>query len=249
MKPQKLILLVVTLLSIAGIYWVNSGMADFKTASDMANEEPSVNYTLPPGFIFSIWGFIYLGFLVYAFAGLSKKAAADLQMNKTAVPFAISILLNLVWTLVVGFDQWILAYFVQWTMLAISLYIMFQWELENKPLSNFQQFLSIPFALYAGWLTVAMIPFTSDLLNRSDWDYQPFSQITWAVIIYFVAFIIVIAAYRKLKQPFYLLPLAWAFFGFFMKFDGVLKIVAAALAGILVILFFFGVRKFYSSKP
>jgi hypothetical protein len=34
-----------------------------------------------------------------------------------------------------------------------------------------------------------------------------------------------------------------------MKFDGVLQIVAAALAGLLLIFFLIGVRKFYSPAP
>ena len=91
---------------------------------------------------------------------------------------------------------------------------------------------SVSIALYAGWLTVALIPFTSDLLNKSGWKYAPFPPRTWAVIVYAAASLIIFFAYKKVKNPFYIIPLAWAYLGYFVRFDRELKIVA----GILMIL-------------
>jgi hypothetical protein len=166
-------------------------------------------------------------------------------MNATAYPVALSIFLNFAWTVLVGAELWIWAYPLQWLMLAIAIVIMFRWHLEKRPLSRTQKFLSIPFAMYAGWLTVAMIPFTSDLLNKSGWNYEPFSPVTWALILYVVACIIVWAAFRKLNHPFYLFPLAWALFGFVIRFEGALRLTAAILAGLLLIYFFLQLRRFY----
>jgi hypothetical protein len=247
MKKKQLVVLIATLVSIFGLYWINAGKTSLKTTGEVAGREEVINYTLPPGFIFSIWGLIYLGFLIYAFYGLKKEAAADRQMNRTAYPVALSIILNLSWTAIVGAELWVWAYPLQWIMLIIAIVILFRWELDERPLSRIQKFLSIPFALYAGWLTVAMIPFTSDLLNRSDWNYKPFSQTTWALIIYVVASVIVWAAFQKLKQPFYLLPLAWALFGYATRFNGSLQITAGLLAGLILVYFLFQIPRFYSN--
>lgn len=248
MKKKQLIVLLATLISISGLYWINAGKTSLKKTSEVAGREEVINYTLPPGFIFSIWGLIYLGFIIYAFYGLKKKAAADPYMNATAYPVALSIFLNLAWTVVVGAELWVWAYPLQWLMLLISIVIMFRWKLGSRPLTAVQKYLSIPFALYAGWLTVAMIPFTSDLLNRSGWDYEPFSQITWGLIIYVVACFIILLAFRRLKQPFYLLPLAWALFGFFVRFDTPLKEMAGALSFLLLLFFFVQLPRFYGDK-
>src|SRR5687768_10678814 len=91
MKKKQWVVLASTGISIFGLYWINAGKTVLKTTGEVAGREEVINYTLPPGFIFSIWGVIYLGFLVYAFIGLNKNAAADPQMNKTAYPVAGSI--------------------------------------------------------------------------------------------------------------------------------------------------------------
>src|SRR3990170_2917204 len=165
MKKKQLVVLLTTIVSLFGLYWINAGKTSLKKTGEVAGREEIINYTLPPGFIFSIWGLIYLGFLLYAILGFTKNGSADVHMNKTAYPVALSIFLNLLWTVVVGADLWVWAYPLQWIMLIISIILLYRWDLNSKPLSAFQKYLSIPFALYAGWLTVAIIPFTADLLN------------------------------------------------------------------------------------
>jgi hypothetical protein len=245
MKTKQWVVLLVTIASLFGQYWINAGKTSLKTTGEVAGREEVINYTLPPDFIFSIWGVIYLGFLVYAFYGLKRGVENNLQMNKTAYPVAISIFLNFLWTVLVGAELWIWAYPLQWIMLVVAIIILYRWDLNKRPLTGTQKFLSIPFALYAGWLTVAMIPFTADLLNKSGWDYEPFSQITWALIIYVVACLIVVLAFRYLKQPFYLVPLAWALFGFFVRFEDSLKLTAAILALLVLLFFLIQLPRFY----
>lgn len=245
MKKQ-VIVLISAIVSIFGLYWINAGKTSLKQTGEVAGREEVLNYTLPPGFIFSIWGVIYLGFIIYAIYGLTARGMRDPQMNKTAYPVAISLFLNLLWTVIVGAELWVWAYPLQWIMLVIAIIMLFRWDLNRKPLTATQKFMSIPFALYGGWLTVAMIPFTSDLLNRSSWNYEPFTRATWAIIIYVVAFLIVLLAWLRLKQPFFLLPLAWALYGLYTRFDGNVALTAIGLAGLLVLIFLIGLFRFYA---
>jgi translocator protein len=235
-------------ISIAGIYVINAGLTPLKRPGTVAGEGEGINYTLPPGYVFGIWGVIYLGFLVYAFYGLKRSAQENPYMNRTAHPVALSIVLNLVWVVMVGLEWWVAAYPLQWFMLAIAIYLLKQWDLKKKNLTTLQKALSVPFALYAGWLTVAMIPFTADLLNRTGWDGGPFSRETWGVILYIVATVVVVWAYTVLRQPFYLLPLAWVFWGFVMRFEGVVAQVAMVLGGLLTLYFFIRLFLFYKIR-
>ncbi|GAA4323210.1 hypothetical protein [Flaviaesturariibacter amylovorans] len=231
MKSKRWLVLAVTLASLFGQYWINAGMTPLKPTAEVAGREVLLNYTLPPPFIFSIWGLIYLGFVYYAFYGVSRTAIDDRQADRAALPAALSIFLNLLWTVIVGAEWWVPAYFLQWAMLAVAIVLLRRWAPER--------WLSIPFALYAGWLTVAMIPFTTDLLNRSGWSGAPLPARTWAVLIYVVACAIVLLAFRRLRQPFYLLPLAWALFGLAIRFDGVLRLTAGVLSAMLLLLFLY----------
>ena len=194
MKFRQIIVLISTLVSLFGIYWINAGNTSLKRIADVAGREDIINYTLPPGFSFAIWGLIYLGFLIYALYGLKRNTINQSLLDRTAIPIAISIAFNLIWTIIVGLELWLLAYFLQWIMLFVSLVILLRWNLPDSN-SISHKWLSIPFALYAGWLTVALIPFTSDLLNKSGWKYAPFPPRTWAVIVYAAASLIIFFAY------------------------------------------------------
>lgn len=241
---RQIIVLSSTLISLFGIYWINAGKTSLKPVSQVAGREEVINYTLPPDFSFGIWSVIYLGFLIYAIYQLIPSQKNNAYLIATGYPVALSILFNLLWTVIVGLEQWFAAYFLQWVMLAVAIQILLRWSIGSSlPLT--QKWLSVPFALYAGWLTVAMIPFTSDLLNKSSWNYAPFEPKTWAVILYIIACVIVLAVFRKLRHPFYILPLAWALFGFVTRFDAVLQVTAAALAVILLIVFIMQCVRFY----
>ncbi len=241
---RQIIVLSSVIVSFFGFYWIGSGKTSLKQVSEVAGREEVINYTLPPDFSFGIWSLIYAGFLVYAVFHSLPSQRNNRYFITTGYPVALSILLNLLWIVIVGLEQWVPAYFLQWVMLAVAIQILLRWDIRSS-LPSTQKWLSVPFALYAGWLTVAMIPFTSDLLNKSGWNYGPFEPKTWAVILYVIACIIVFAAYRKLRHPFYILPLAWALFGFVIRFDALLQITAAALAIILLFIFITQCIRFY----
>jgi hypothetical protein len=248
MNIRSILVVLSTALSLFGQYWINAGKTSLKTTAEVAGREEVRNYALPPDYAFGIWGVIYLGFVLYAVYGLTSKGARDPFFKSTAVLVAVSIVLNFLWTFIVGLDLWTMAFFLQWIMMVLSLLLLLRWKLHVSPLSFSQRFLSIPFALYAGWLTVAMIPFTADLLNKTGWDYRPFDPQTWAIIIYILACMIVVLAYRRLKQPFYLLPVVWALAGYAVRFDGTLRVVSIVLAALMVVYFFIEAFRFYKTR-
>lgn len=239
MKGKQWAPLAATVVTLFGQYGINAGKTDLKTTGEVAGREPVINYTLPPDWAFSIWGVIYLGFLIYAVVGLTARGRADHHMQRTAGLATASILLNLAWTVVVGLDLWVWAYPLQWGMLVLAILLLQRWELHRSPLTPVQKWMSLPFALYAGWVAVAMIPFTASLLNLTDWNYAPFSQVAWGVILYAVALIIVVWAGLRLRQPFFLLPLAWAYLGYVVRFDGILHWTAAGLGVLMLLIFFY----------
>src|SRR5688572_21692309 len=113
MKKKQWTVLTVTLVSLFGQYWINTGKTSLKTIPEVAGREDVINYTLPPDFSFAIWAVIYLGFLLYACWGLTRTATSDAHYNGTAYPVAFSIFLNFLWTVIVGADWWLAAYFLQ----------------------------------------------------------------------------------------------------------------------------------------
>ncbi len=241
--------LIATLVSLTGIYLVNAGKTPLKPTGEVGWQEDTINYTQPPGFIFSIWGLIYLGFLAYALYAVLAKQRDEQLIYRTSRLVTVSIVLNLVWVVLAGAQWLIAAYVLQWIMLVLSILLLFQFRLAEAPLSAERKWLSAPFGLYAGWLTVAMIPFTADLLNHTGWRGEPLSQPVWGCILYGIAVLLVVWAYQRLRQPFYLLPLAWALYGFSVRFDEAYVVYTAA--GLCVLLTVYAVIRlvrFYRSR-
>jgi hypothetical protein len=196
------------------------------------------NYTLPPGYVFSIWGIIYLGFLLFSLFELTPNAGRQSKFANARSFIVLSIFLNLLWVAFVGFDLFVIPFLLQWIMLAISIVILFQIKKSIHPVrSRFEKVLIAAFSLYAGWLTVAIITFTAEILLVSGWNGGIIPPQTWASVMFMAASLIIFVAYKKLGFIWYMFPLIWAFAGIAFKFNGVVSITASALAALGLVYF------------
>ncbi len=219
-----------TLASLAGIYLINAGRTSLKSVNETAGDGDWNSLTLPAGYAFGIWVPIYLGFLAYALYQARPGQQDNPYFRRTGYPVALSILLNLAWTLLVGYERTLSAYLVQWLMLGVALVLVRRWGTLDGGKSRLPGWLKIPFNLYAGWLTVAMIPFTTSLLQDAGWRGEPLSPTAWAVGLYLVAVVIGYRTYRYLGEPWYLFPVAWALLGIAVRVTGPLALVAGSLS-------------------
>jgi hypothetical protein len=123
-------------------------------------------------------------------------------------------------------------------------------KLETK--ENF--FLSIPFSIYFGWITVATIANITVFLVSISWDGFGVTDFTWTMIILLVGVMIGIARMNKDKNIAYGLVLIWAYAGILLKhlsadgFDGRYPSVIATLIGCLVLLVLFSGKIFVESS-
>lgn len=224
-----------TLVSLAGIYVINAGLTALKSVSEVADGGDTDNLTLPADFAFGIWVPIYAGFMAYALYQARPSQRHQPHFRRTGYPVVLSILLNLAWALLVGIERTEAAYLVQWTMLPVALVLVRRWGKPAAGESRPGEWLTIPFCLYAGWLTVAMIPFTTSLLQDAGWRGQPLSPAAWATGLYLAAAAIGFLTFRYLKEPWYLFAVAWALLGIAVRVPGPLALLAGSLSvGVLV---------------
>jgi hypothetical protein len=104
-------------LCLLGIAIINSGLTPLIAVTDSQAEISAMNLTAPPGFIFSIWGVIYLGFLIYG-VYLALPIPKNHSRFRKSFPWIMaSIGMNFLWIVLVGFDLILAAYFLKWVML------------------------------------------------------------------------------------------------------------------------------------
>lgn len=179
--------LVINYLSNTGVFNGNT----MKTVSDKYH-----NYFTPAGYAFSIWGVIYLGLLGFVFytgRSLFKK-------NQDQANLDTDIVLKIGWWFViscVGNSLWIIAWLYGYLGISVLLMILVlsallkiilntRMELDAHP---FKKYLLIywPFAMYAGWITVALIANIAAWLTFINWDGWGIAPTTWAIIVIIVA--------------------------------------------------------------
>jgi hypothetical protein len=230
--------LISTLLSLTGIILISSNIFDLKAPNMFSHPSPD-NLTLPPGFSFSIWGVLYFGFLLYSIYQFLPGQLDNPRITRTETYITYSIFLNFAWVLSTGISLTILPYIVQWIMLALSLFILFSYGTPNASRPLTERIIYGIFAMYAGWLTVGIVPFTTDLLLQTGWRGEPLTPTLVAIIVYVLTAILVLVAYRELKHTWYIFPLIWLLLSLSVKFSGTLAWTAGSLAVLVSIFFVF----------
>jgi hypothetical protein len=179
------------------------------------------NLFTPAGFIFSIWGVIYLlvaGYVLYAL-GLfqaDKESVKTELLYRTGIMFSISSLVNTAWILCWHYDLIPLTMLLMVVLLGSLAYIAHIINKEDLSLRD-KIFIRLPFSVYFGWISVATIANVTVLLVRWNWDGFGISEAVWAAIIISVGLIIGAVTAVKNRDIVYALVFLWAYTGILIK--------------------------------
>lgn len=166
-------------------YLSNTGMFNGNTMSTVSAEYS--NAFTPAGYAFSIWGLIYLGllgFVIYTGRSLFTNKPSDPHLHKIGWWFVLSCLANSLWVVTWLYDYTGISVLLMIFLLSCLLKIIVntRMELDFHP---FKHYLLIfwPFAIYAGWVSVALIANIAAWLTKVNWSGWGISQGTWTIVI------------------------------------------------------------------
>jgi hypothetical protein len=170
-------------------YLSNTGVFNDNTMATVSADYQ--NLFTPSGYAFSVWGVIYIGlaaFVFYQSKGLFGKGEAPEIVSKIGWLFVISCVANCLWIVAWLYDFTGASVLIMTVLLASLLGIVFRtrMELDLIPLKKIL-FEWWPFALYLGWITVALIANVAAYLTKIEWDGFGISASTWTIIMICVA--------------------------------------------------------------
>jgi hypothetical protein len=172
------------------------------------------NLFAPAGITFAIWGLIYLLLLAYTIYQWGGKNGT--LLNKTGMLFSVSSLANAVWILTWHYKLIPLS-MILITFILICL-IMINRIITGTKLSTTEKiFVGLPFSVYFGWLTVAVIANATTLLVYLKWNGFGIPADIWAVVVILTGMIIGSATMFKNRDIAYGLVLVWAYAGILNK--------------------------------
>ena len=215
-----------------------------KDTGELSDAYP--NLFVPSGFTFSIWGIIYLfliAFIVYQFIGIDLKNSKSVNfLSRISFFFIFTCILNMLWIYMWHYQMLIASVLIMTCFLLCLIYIYVSLEVGKRKVSSTEKwFVHVPFSIYLGWITVALIANITALLVHLDWNGFGITEIIWTVIMISIASFIGIMVHNDRRDNAYLLVLIWAFYGIFSKrsdIGGLADTVAlaAAFGGVLLLI-------------
>jgi hypothetical protein len=195
-------------------------------------------YFVPAGYVFSIWGLIYLGLLLFAVYQALPAQRSNSRLKLIDISFVLSCVANIVWLFLWHYEQFPLTLVVMLCLLLLLITIYLRLEIGRSRVSPGERwFVHLPFSVYLGWVTVATIANATDVLYFLKWDGWGIRPEIWAVIMLVVATGITLWVSLSRGDAAYLLVIVWAFAGIAIRQAGTPLVAntAWALSGILLI--------------
>lgn len=200
-------------------FLANSLPINNRSTGAISNDYP--NLFAPAGLTFSIWGLIYLmlaGYVLYQFIsfGIKRDQKKEQILKKISLLFIATSIANISWIFAWHYDFIGLSVIIMAVLLVLLIKIADILCFE-KMTSTEKIFLSAPFSLYFGWITVAAIANMTVFLVSLGWKGFGISEVVWTSIILLVGSLIGILRMNKDKNIIYGLVFIWAYLGILIK--------------------------------
>ncbi|MGZ8523622.1 MAG: hypothetical protein ACXWV1_04295 [Chitinophagaceae bacterium] len=172
------------------------------------------NLFTPAGYAFSIWGLIYLGlfaFVIYQGRSLFTKMADDRIVLKIGWWFVVSCISNCLWVLAWLYDYTGVSVLIMLSLLFSLTRIIVKLNMEREKVQLKESvFAWWPFAIYSGWITVALIANVAAYLTKIQWGAWGISETSWAIIMICIAGVINLFVTWNRNMSEFALVGAWA---------------------------------------
>lgn len=178
------------------------------------------NLLAPPSYVFSIWGIIYIGMVLFLILPFIKKLSMsdeEFYYGKLMPIFTAWSICNILWTVTWNND------FIMPALIAIMAYAVVLVHLvkaidRNKDFSEkYKAFVTIPSGLHAGWLLFAA--FTNVIVLLVKEGTNPFGVFGTLItlILLVVACGLILYVYKENPNIGLVIPAIWALIGLVVK--------------------------------
>jgi translocator protein len=186
-------------------------------------------YFVPAGYVFAIWGLIYIGMLAYAIFQALPSQRTNPRMRSTGWLFVAAGAANVAWLFFWHYNIFALTLVAMLALLALLVMIYLRLGTGRVAVSTAERWCAqIPFSVYLGWITVATIANITDVLWLAGWNGAPLRPEVWAVIMLAAAVIITGLVLFTRRDIAYASVIIWATIGIAIKQSAVDLVPTAA---------------------
>ncbi len=203
-------------------------------------------YFVPAGYVFAIWGLIYIGLGAFAVFQAMPAQRQNPRMRASGWWVVLSGLANSAWIFLWHYQQFPLTLLVMLALLGSLIAVYQNMRIRRERVSTLETWMAhVPFSIYLGWITVATAANATSLLDYLKWDGFGIAPEIWMGIVLAAVLAITVAMLATRRDVAYTLVILWALAGIGVKHAAVSAVViptwitfglvALALAAALVL--------------
>ena len=175
-------------------------------------------YFVPAGYVFSIWGLIYIGLIAYAIYQALPPQRENPRLRATGWWIALGGLANSAWIFLWHYNQFPLTLVAMLVLLATLIVTYLRLGVGRTTVTPGEKWaVHLPFSIYLGWITVATVANISDVLDFLKWDRFGIAPEIWMSIVLAVVLVIAVLMNFTRRDVAYAAVLLWALAGISVK--------------------------------
>jgi hypothetical protein len=194
-------------------------------------------YVIPAGYVFGIWGLIYLllaGFTTWQ--ALPRNRTDETLRSLGWLP-ALTGVLNTAWILLWHYGVFPLTVPVMVGLLLALITIHLRLVARAADLRGIRFWaVRLPWSVYLGWITIATIANVAQTLSALGFTGLGIAPVAWAGAVLLLGLAIAVRFVTQFGVVAYALVIAWAYAGIVVKEAGTPAVALVAGAGTLVML-------------
>ncbi|MBN2387205.1 MAG: hypothetical protein JXB85_09300 [Anaerolineales bacterium] len=176
-------------------------------------------YFVPAGYVFSIWGLIYIGLIAYAVYQVLPSQRENPRLQVTGWWVVLGGLANSIWIFLWHYEQFIGTLGAMLILLTTLILVYLQLGIGRTKASAAETWLArVPFSIYLGWITVATVANVTSLLDFLQWDQFGLSDGTWMILVLGAVLVIAVLMNFTRRDLAYTAVILWALAGIGVKF-------------------------------
>jgi benzodiazapine receptor len=175
-------------------------------------------YFVPAGYVFAIWGIIYVGWIAFAIYQALPAQKENPRLRELGYFFALSGIFNAAWLFCWHYNLFGLSVLIMLTLLGLLITSYLKLNVGMERSGNAGKWcVEIPFSIYLGWITVATVANISDWLYSVRWNGFGIDPTVWASGMLVTATVIGGLMASTRRDAGFLFVLVWSFVGIALK--------------------------------
>jgi hypothetical protein len=177
-------------------------------------------YFVPAGYVFAIWGIIYIGLLAYSVYQALPAQKENPRLQMTGWWVVLGGLANSMWIFLWHYERFVGTLAAMLILLASLIAVYLRLGTGQTKVSTSETWAArIPFSIYLGWITVATVANVTDVLDFLKWNAFGIAAQTWFLVTLVAVFMVsTLMSLNRRDVPF-ILVILWALVGIGVKFS------------------------------